>query len=217
MKKINHFIVPLAIFMIPIVTYANCSDTELKQFEKVEDKYKIEYTIRKDTNTYRLILQNPYPDKYKYEVSGLNNWVACDENETGTKCDSVPPGSYSINIVGNTETCTSVLKRTFLKLKPYNKYSEDPLCKGIEEFVLCQETYEKEVDYETFVSRVNIYKEQKAADAKKNKKKIIDIDKIKAFVDDNLYEVIVVAAFIVLVIITIIVTIISVKKSRRLE
>ena len=78
-------------------------------------------------------------------------------------------------------------------------------------------TYDKEIDYETFTARVKIYKDQKKAEKAEDKNKIIDIKRIKTYVEDNLYEVIIVAIFIILLIITILLTIKSVKKSRRLE
>ena len=217
MKKFNYFITPFIILLLPIITYASCSEEELKHFERIKEKYKIEYNIDKETGYYTLILHNPDPTKYTYEIKGLNTSIDCDiSTTTDSKCTYIPPDGYSINVIGNTETCNSILKRSFLRLQKYNKYSEDPICNGIEEFVLCQETYDKEIDYETFVSRVNIYKEQKS-NKNNNNKKIIDIKKIKEYIEDNLYEVIVIATFVVLVIITIIITIINTKKSRRLE
>ena len=127
------------------------------------------------------------------------------------------PGGYRINVIGNTQTCDDILKRTYLSLKPYNKYSEDPLCEDIKEFSLCQETYDKEIDYETFVLRVNAYKETKNNEKETKPNKNFDINKIKEYVENNLFQVIVIAVFIILVIVTVTITITTAKKSRRLE
>jgi len=218
MKKYQYIITSLIIFLLPLFTYADCTTEEINHFREIESEYRIESTLDKETGYYTLTLYNPEPDAYTYEIKTINTWISCEiSKDSDTKCDYVPPSSYSINVIGNTETCDNTLKRTFLKLKPYNKYSEDPLCKGIEEFVLCQETYEKEIDYETFASRVNIYKEQQEEENKNTKNEFINIGKIKEYVEDNLFQVIVITIFIILLIITTILTIKSIKKSRRLE
>ena len=217
MKKYNYIITTLIIFLLPIFTYADCTTEEINHFKEIENRYRIVSTLNKEENNYSITLYNPEPDNYTYEIKTINTWISCEiSKNSDTICNDVPPSSYIINVIGNTDTCTSTLKRTFLRLNPYNKYSEDPLCEGIEEFVLCQETYDKEIDYDTFVSRVNLYIESKTK-KESEKKKLIDIDKIKEYIEDNLYQIIVVAVFIVLVIITVIITIITVKKSRRLE
>ena len=121
-----------------------------------------------------------------------------------------------------TETCDDVLKTTILKLPKYNKYSEDPLCEGIEEFDLCNSTYDKEIDYDTFVSRVETYKRTK------NKNENINNDNdtgnnnkllnnMKTYIEENLIQIIIVTVFIILVVITTIITAKSIRKSRRLE
>lgn len=218
MKKYTYLITTLIFFLLPIFTYADCTETEIDHFKRIESNYRIESTLDKETGYYKLTLYNPEPEKYTYEINSINNYIVCNISKTSdTECNYIPPASYSINVVGNTDTCNTTLKRTFLRLNPYNKYSEDPLCEGIEEFVLCQETYDKEIDYETFVSRVNIYKEQKTTKQEEQKQPIIDVDKIKEYVEDNLFEVIIIAIFVILVIVTVIITIKSYKKSRRLE
>ena len=211
------------VFLLPIITYASCSEKEANRFDKIKDNFKIEYTLNESKYNYKVVLHNPEPSRFAYEMKLIENSESFSmdrckaEGNNDIVCESVDVGGYTINVVGITETCNDTLKRTFLRLKPYNKYSEDPLCNDIKEFTLCQETYEKEIDYDTFVTRVNIYKEQKAEEEKNAKKKFFDFQKIKNFIEDNLYETIVIAAFVVIVIITIIVSIITYKKSRRLE
>lgn len=219
MKKFNYFITPFIIFLLPIITYAECTEEEYNHFNKIKDKYKIEYKFDESKSHYILTLYNPESGHYTYEIQSVDKMpLTCEiSNNSDTICNGIYPGGYNISVIGNTNTCNDTLKRTFLRLKPYNKYSEDPLCEGIKDFVLCQETYDKEIDYETFVSRVESYKEQKKEEKENNKKKIIDINKIKAYIEDNLYETIIIAVFVVLVIVTVIITIITAKKSRRLE
>ncbi len=187
MKKSKYFIISLLTFLLPIFAYAECTETEANHFDKIKDKYKIEYKFNENKSSYNLTLHNPEPDHYTFEIQSVDKMIVTCEisGSSDTVCEKIYPGGYNISVVGNTDTCNDTLKRTFLRLKPYNKYSTDPLCEDIKEFVLCQETYDKEIDYETFTSRVESYKKQKAEEEKENKKKRIDMKKIKEYVDDN--------------------------------
>ncbi len=218
MKKYKYLFTFLLIFLMPIFVNAECTSEELRHFQEIESEYRLEYEIDKGTGLYKLIMYNPDPGSYTYNVTGTDYYFLCEINsESDTICNNVLPGGYRINIVGNTKTCDDILKRNYLSLKPYNRYSEDPLCEDIKEFSLCQETYDKEIDYETFVSRVQAYKENKNQEQKNNSKKKIDISKIQEYLENNLFQVIVVTVFVILVIITIVVTLTTAKKSRRLE
>ena len=98
------------------------------------------------------------------------------------------------------------------------------MCEGIEEFVLCQPTYDKEIDYDTFVSRVNTYKktkQEKVVDEPQketeNKKINVIINNILKFIQDNLFTITIITVFAIAIIVTIILTAKKIKKSRRLE
>ena len=121
-----------------------------------------------------------------------------------------------MKIFGNTKECDELLKTINLNLAPYNKYSEDSLCEGIEEFVLCQPTYDKEIDRETFESRINTYKRTKNKNQKTPEIKQEE-NEILVRVKENLVQIIIILIFIILIVITAIVTIKSIRKSRRLE
>ena len=217
MKKHKYLLTFLLILLFPIYVNADCTNEELKHFREIESEYRLEYELNKTTGRYKLIMYNPEPHRYTYTITGIENYPLCSINpDADTVCEFLGVGSYKITVVGNTNTCTDTLKREFITLKKYNKYSEDPLCEDIKEFSLCQETYDKEIDYETFVLRVQAYKESKSQEQSSSKKKI-DISKIQEYLENNLFQVIVVAVFVILVIITVIVTITTSKKSRRLE
>ena len=85
-----------------------------------------------------------------------------------------------------------------------------------------KDTYEKEIDRETFESRVKTYiktkeqhKEQETP--KDNEKNENGLNELLLYIQNNLIQVIIIVIFIVLVIITTIVTIKQSRKSRRLE
>lgn len=211
-------ILSLSLF-IPSTTYADCTKEEIDNFKEIEDEYKITYEFDKDTKTYTLTFYSPEPDMYDY-ILHIGKDKKCNEiEEKKNECYGIYPGEYIIDIVGQTNSCKDILSSKSLKLPAYNKYSEDPLCEGIEEFVLCQSTYDKDIDYDTFVSRVNTYKKNHTNkdDTDNQKEEIKEQNKILQYIQDNLLQIIIITIFIVMVITTIILTAKSIKKSRRLE
>lgn len=213
------FIALLSLF-IPSTIYADCTKEEINNFKKIEDDYKITYEFNKDTKLYTLTFYSPEPDIYDYTSPDSNTFLNCEViNNNTVKCSNIQSDEYNFEIIGMTDSCDITLKKIKITLPKYNTYSEDPLCEGIEEFVLCQPTYDKDIDYETFVSRVNSYKKnhpvKEDIDEKKEEPK--EQNKIIKYIQDNLFQIIIMIVFITLVIMTIILTAKSIKKSRRLE
>lgn len=220
-KKIILFTILSLLFNINV--YASCTEEEINEFKKIEDEYKITYEFNKETKMYDIYLKNIETEKYRYNIY-TDYELNCDEyNENLLKCTDFPLDIYEIEIVGRTKTCNDKLKSIIIDLSKYNSFSEDPLCEGIEEFVLCQPTYDKEIDYDTFVSRIETYKrtkenkEQEAIDKNKEEKKNNLFTEITEYIKENIFSITVVTIFIILMVITIIITAKSVRKSRRLE
>ncbi len=211
-------LIPLSL-LIPTIAYADCTKEEIQEFKEVEEDYKITYEFDKDTKLYSLTFYAPKSDVYNY--IGVNNNVLSNcktIDVTTVECSNINSGTYNFNIVGVTQRCNNTLKKIELTLPKYNSYSESQLCEGIEEFVLCQPTYDKEIDYDTFVSRINSYKKSKREQENKNKETTEkEQSKLLQYINDNLFQIIIVAIFIIMVIITIILSAKSIKKSRRLE
>lgn len=210
--------------MLPLLgmsrTYASCTQEEINEFIKIKDEYKITYEFDKDTKTYTLNLIRANPDMYDYIIYLKGNLTCNDINEKETECLYFSPGTYRIEIVGQTNTCSDTLKELTLELPKYNEYSEDPLCEGIEEFVLCQSTYDKEIDYDTFVSRVNTYKrtkQEKESELNEENNQNEFVSKVTTYIKENLLKIIIIIVFIILISITSIITYKSIRKSRRLE
>ena len=225
-RFVYFFLFVVISLLLPKNIYADCTNEEKNNFKKIESEYTITYEYDKESNSYTIVLKNPQPDTYGYKIAQNATGKYFDlttSNETPIVLSEYAPGNYTIEIYGKTETCKDKLKTSSIDLPRYNKYSEDPLCDGIEEFYLCQETYDKNIDYETFVERVNIYKNnqkpQEEEKEKEEKKENIskEINKILEFIEENLVTIIIVVVFVILIIITIILTAKSIRKSRRLE
>lgn len=223
MNKKKYIAFPLMLSLLCINNvYADCIQEEIDEFKKIKDDYKVTYKFNKETKDYTLLFDNPSPDLFDYIIYIEGNIKCEDINQTRTEsaCYNIPIDEYKIEVVGITESCKDVFKTIALKLPKYNNYSEDPICEGIEEFVLCQPTYDKEIDYDTFVSRVNTYKKSKNKeniDEPTTKKEANSIEKIVQYIQENLINVIIITVFIILITISIIVTYKSSKKSWRLE
>lgn len=225
MKKYKYllltFLIPL---LIPITAYAECTKEDIEHFKEIEDEYTITYEFDKETKKYSITFFNPNPEAYGYTLG-----YAVSENEYKKKDfttikeeefieENINPGEYDIEVISTNKECQKQFKKTTLKLSKYNIYSEDPICEGIEEFILCQTTYDKDIDYDTFVSRVNTYKKgHKKEQTEPASIKTKEDNKIIKYIKDNIVQIIVITFFVIMVIITIYLTIKSARKSRRLE
>lgn len=225
MIKKRYIVLTLVLSLIGMnKSYAACTQEQLNDFKLVESNYKVTYELNRTTEKYNVILHRDINNKYTYIIDGnmyKNENIYVKDNEI--ICKNISPGEYTIEIVDTNDNCKEAYKTITIKVPRYNKYSEDRLCEGIEEFYLCQETYEKEIDRETFESRINTYRTKKEKD--NNKQEKIETSKeddkgileIIEYVQKNLTQVIIIAVFIILIIITTIVNIKQSRKSRQLE
>ena len=220
MNKFKYIILALTIFVFNIHSIsADCTEEALKEFKGVKDEYTVKYEFNKSTQNYTIYFNAPLPEKFYYQIyTDMQLDCSAEDNKT-LKCINFPSGNYEVVVSGITEECNDSLKTIKLKLPKYNEYSEDPLCEGIEDFVLCSPTYSKDIDYESFVSRVNTYKKglEKQEEPEPEEPDQTIIDTTIEYVKNNLVSIIIVIAFIILLIITIIITAKSIRKSRRLE
>lgn len=203
--------------LLPHTSYADCTAEEIEHFKEVENEYKITYEFNEDTKDYTLTTNAPLPNEYDFVLYIGKNTKYEEITPNQYKIYNLSAGEYNVEIVGVTDTCNSVLKKITLKLAEYNNYSNDPLCEGIEEFVLCQPTYDKSITYQEFVDRVNVYKKTKAQKEKAEENKNKVSNSVIEYIEKNLFEIIAVAVFVLILIIIAIITIKTVRKSRRLE
>ena len=202
------------------IIYAECTTKDTEYFKSIEDKYQITYDFDKETKTYILNLSYGDISSFSYVILGDN---IDDINSTVTKdkiiITNVTPGEYTIHITGATQSCNDIVKTEEITLPKYNEYAFDPACEGIEEFVLCSPTYDKKLDYNTFISRVNSYKKSKANDDNKKDNTEEKLTITEWLKNNSQYIIYGVIGIIGLIIIIIIVKVIynRERKRRRLE
>lgn len=220
MRKTKYLIFLSLLFFLGLDnTYATCTKEEEKEFKRIKNNYTVKYEFDKTTKTYTLHFNNPDKSRFGYVLYIVGD-LNCTVNDNITTCPEFESGDYVFDIVGKTTTCNDTLKTINLHLPRYNAYSEDLLCQGLEDFYLCDPTYEKDIDRETFESRIANYKKQlsnKEQEEPKEDKQNKTITSIKNFITNNLTSIIVITSFIILLTITVVMTIKSSRKSRWLE
>lgn len=202
------------------IIYAECTTKDQEYFKSIDDKYQATYEFNKDTKTYTLSLTYGDISSFSYELSGdgIDNatWDAIDNKIV---IGNLIPGNYTVYVVGVSNSCNDIFKTEEITLPQYNQYAYDPACEGIEEFALCSPTYDKYLDYNTFISRVNSYKKNKTNNDKPNNN-IEEENTILEWLKNNYFYIIyAVIGIVVLLIIILTIKVIYNKerKRRRLE
>lgn len=220
-KKYIALTLILSLFSVDNV-YASCTKELEKEFLKIKSQYKTTTTFDSNTKTYTAKIEKAINDNFAYASAIISEYECEKISDTVTECYGIKPGTtLYANVIGTTDNCGGILKQDVIELDNLNKYYNDPLCEGIEEFVLCQETYGREIDRETFEYRIKTYKESKQQkieeEQKKNEEESNILNKITTYIKENIIQTIIIVVFIILAIISTIVMINTSKKSRRLE
>lgn len=219
MKKIL-LITLVSLIVNTNIIYAECTTKDKEYYESIKDKYNISYEFDKDTKAYKLYLTYGDISTFTYYAIGDgidNSGSYMDENKI--VIDNLIPGNYAIYVIGASESCSDTFREEAIALPQYNEYSFDPICEGIEEFVLCSPTYDKEIDYDTFISRVNSYKKNKSAKDSKTDNKTEKITITEWIKNNSKYIIYGLIGIAVIIIMIIIIKIIynRERKRRRLE
>ena len=230
MRSIKKNIIVTILFLtFPIVVYADCTS----DFKAVEKDFKESYKYNADTDDFTIILVNPDYEKYTFgfhnkdEIKNVEmkyngkQVTVTVKNYKGTKYDYVFVARYN-------ECMNQAAKSGSIELKKYNPYADHELCKGNEDFVLCQRDYDKAIDEETFKSRLETYTKTKENESTTNdivdnnennngNNKATIFDNILNYIHENTVEAIIIATFTVVLIAGLIIYTMKSIKSRRLE
>ena len=147
----------LSLLCVNNVHANTCNMEIIRDFQEIKNIYEINYKYDVEKSSYTIILKYSTNPIYEYQIYNVEN-LECEKTNNKTKeCYNFKPGKYSYEIYGKNNNCKQTVKVGDFEIKELKNYSNDPLCDGIEEFVLCQEDYYKDISYETFVSRVKTY------------------------------------------------------------
>ncbi len=219
MKKII-MITLVSLIVNTNIIYAECTSKDTDYFKSIEDKYQTTYEFNKDTKTYTISLTYEDTSSFTYRIDGSgidDKNIKFSDNKL--LIDNLNSGQYTIYVIGASDSCNDVFKKETITLPQYNQYAYDPACEGIEEFALCSPTYDKYLDYNTFISRVNSYKKSKTNNDKPDNN-VEEKNTILEWLKNN-YFYIIYAVIGIVVLLIIILTIKAIynneRKRRRLE
>lgn len=219
MKKVITIILVSLIINTNII-YAECTTEEQEYYKSIEDKYQTTYVFDKESRTYTMTLTYGDISTFTYIIdNSAIEYANIESYDDRMVISNLIPGKYGIYVVGTTDSCDDLFKTEEITLPEYNQYAYDPVCEGIEEFVLCRPTYDKELDYDIFISRVNSYKKNKA-NQDKTDNNTEEKPTIKEWFKDNyMYFIYAIIGIVVLLIIALIIKVIynHERKRRRLE
>ena len=170
-KKLIFFGMLLLLIGTPV--YADtCSVTDKINLKKIAGFIDITYYPYDEGNETKFYLIISNSDKF-YVKSDSDILVNADRNGNYNeiRISNLNPGqSYTFYFYAVESDCygTEIYKKT-ISLPKYNKFYNDPVCNGKEEFYLCNKWKEHNLSYEEFVRNVNEYE--------KKEKEVIDVKK----------------------------------------
>lgn len=217
MKKIWLFIL-LLILVLPVSVFARantkCDYTLVSKLKKYASNINIiyDYQIVENEAVFTVTINNLVSEVYvldentgtQYRYTNTVNGELVIPNIKNTK-------KLKYKILSANPLCSDELLLThYITLPVYNKYSADPLCKGLENYNLCYTFLDTDITYDEFKEKIEEYKKEKPVEEDENEKKVkakSDWDKFLDFMTQ--YGIYIVA------LIAIIITIISVRRSRK--
>lgn len=164
MKKVKFIILIILLFILNIrVVSAKCNNSYLSELRGISSNvnFSYDYYIENGDAIFNLIINNLTPNMYI--INNDSNERYNYENTTNGELTiyglkNLSSISFSMYAVG--EGCDNKkLLTKYIKLPSYNQYYENEICKGIEEFQLCNKWLKQEISYNTFTEQVKKYKQ----------------------------------------------------------
>ena len=138
-KKVFLILFSIITFMLPSIVEA-CSYSDAARLKKIVSNISFSYDyIEEERNIkFSVFVNNMHNDIYfKDAITGLTYYKS--ETEEITINNYNQGSSIRYIFYGNNEACKDVeLSIQYVSLPYYNSFYKDELCKGIEEFKLCQ-------------------------------------------------------------------------------
>lgn len=142
-----------------------CDYSTKAKLKRLASNINTSYTPIETDNSlsFNVTISNIYPslivmdgssgNEYHYDVSRKTPY---EVTITGLKADQ----TYRYEVYSDVENCTEeMLAVYYVTLPAYNPYYKDELCKGYEDYKLCNRWLKHSLTYEEFVSEMTKYKE----------------------------------------------------------
>lgn len=154
-------LIPLKINEVSAIVISSCKISVLSELKSVASNINLSYTYEiRNNNAYFKVTINNLNNKF-YIIDNLGNKFYYNNSNNGeiitNEYSNIEKIKYSI--YSNIPECMNDLLTTkYINLPTYNIYYTDPLCKGMEDYKICQKWYKQTLDYDEFVIKVNKYK-----------------------------------------------------------
>ena len=161
MNNIKRIVFAMTLFvMLPLVAFADCQS----DFDAIANQFKFSYKYNEETDDFTITIINPDYKRYSIYYGRKEDLDNAKRGVTNSRLvvtlNNYKSDTYTYGFVAIYGGCQGVaVKQETVSLKKYNPYADNPKCEGYEEFALCQKEYDKEIDEETFESRLKSYKE----------------------------------------------------------
>jgi len=159
MKKI--FLL-LGLLLIPFCVKAEeCGNRSMSDLRKIASNVNIiyDYKIVDNKAVFTVILSNITEDIYVSSNLGYDYYYS-DTVDGKLVLEDIELNKMNFKIKAVDDDCSEeVLTTKYVNFPVYNKYHDDPLCEGIEEFELCQKWDSSVGDLEYLKKQVNKYRE----------------------------------------------------------
>ena len=194
MKRIFKYVaIIFIVFLIPKNVFAVglCDNRTMADYRELASNIKVytDYRIVDNQAIFDVIITNLPKDVYVLDTVN-NKYYQYSDFTTETELilkDYRENQKLNFDIYMNIGGCYGQkLTTIYANLPNYNEYSSDEVCKGVEEYSLCQRWGSVSTGYNDFVSKVNEYKIKKQQQTNKpyTPSEPTMKDKILAFIGD---------------------------------
>lgn len=151
----------LLAFLIPItdVNGYYCKFSEISKYKSLASNITTFYEYEENENgvTFSITLVNLSEELYI--VDATTGEVYQYGNSEMTISGYSPSTTVKYAVYTTNENCSDQLLYTIRVVLPdYNPYYKDDVCIGAADYLYCQKWYKHNLDYDTFVEKVNDYK-----------------------------------------------------------
>lgn len=147
------------LFAIPFCAKAECTYNEKVRLQELAQNVNFSYrhTETEYSVTFQIIISNLTNEIYM--IDRTNNKIYSSNNED-IIIDGYSPGqTLKFDFYAKRTDCTKTnIFTNYLTLPSYNRHYKNELCKGIEEFKLCQKWLKNDMTYQEFYDGVMEYK-----------------------------------------------------------
>lgn len=142
MKKVFLILGFLFAFFPIMVKAYSCSSEQTERYKKLASQIHATYDYKELNNEiiFDITFHNVHSELYIADYDNFDYHVKYTAEKGIVLAKGyAPSNSYTFKILNKNSVCnTQIISNITVNLPFYNKYSNDPLCAGINEFSLCQ-------------------------------------------------------------------------------